>query len=235
MSGPSTNTCSKGKQVQVESPTDIAPGSFQASPSPTVESPSESSESEEEPTAMSEPTRLTREVSVASTATTALVDLPIKLGTPPKFTGTPDSLANLIFYCNIEFTIKLLTYSKDSKKVIYLISHLGLASNNTAFTWAYTMYKKRDACLSDFNKFCKQLEGFYGDAEEYSVAEAENKLEKLKQTKACAEYAATFDQLMATLGFNNQAKLTLFKRGLKPQIWTALARLNKTLNHYQDL
>ena len=235
MSGPSTNTCSKGKQVRVESPTDIAPGSFQASPSPTVESPSESSESKEEPTAMSEPTHSTREVSVASTATTALVDLPIKLGTPPKFTGTPDSLADLIFYCNREFTVKPLTYSEDSTKVIYLISYLDLASNNAAFIWACAMYKEGDACLLDFNKFCKQLEGFYGDAEEYSVAEAENKLEKLKQTKAYAEYAATFDQLTATLGFNNQAKLTLFKHRLKPQIWTALAGLNKTLDHYQDL
>ena len=178
-----------------------------------------------------------RESSTLSTTSVQPHNYSIKLGAPPKFTGTLDSLANLIFYCNIEFTVKPLTYEDDAKKVIFLISHLGslTSGNGAAFTWARTMHKKKDECIEDFDLSVERLEEFYGSAEEYSAAEAEIKLEKLRQTKSCAEYAATFDQLTATLGFNDKAKTTLFKRGLKTQIQTALAGLNETLDNYKEL
>ena len=216
MSGPAHNTrLQTAKHVCISPPsTPAAPGSFD----PQQESSSE--EEEDMANTTSGPSRNVRESSTLSTTLVQPHDYSIKLGAPPKFTGTPDSLANLIFYCNMEFTVKPLTYEDDAKKVIFLISHLGslTSRNGAAFTWARTMHKKKDECMEDFDLFVERLEEFYGSAEEYSAAEAEIKLEKLRQTKSCAEYAATFNQLTATLGFNDKAKTTLFKCGLKTQI-----------------
>ena len=155
----------------------------------------------------------------------------MKLGAPPKFTGTPDSLANLLFFCDLEFQVKAITYDTDSRKIIYLTSFL----TGSAFTWARTMFKTKDPCLTSYDAFVTKLNGLHGDADEYSAADAEARLEKLRQTGSCTEYAASFDQYTAILGFNDASKATLFKRGLKPNVKTALAGLNQAFADYMGL
>jgi hypothetical protein len=170
-------------------------------------------------------------VDTTTTSSVMVVDQPIKLGKPPKFTGGAESLADLLFHCEMEFAVRPATYSSERVKVYYLISHL----TGHTFTWARTLNQERSPLLSTFEKFATELQKIHGKSAEFSTAEAESKLEKLKQTKSCSDYAALFDQYTAILKFNDDAKLALFKRGLKPALRTALASLNETFDEYDEL
>jgi hypothetical protein len=173
-----------------------------------------------------------RESTVDSTTSTNIgTDSSIKLGKPPKFTGGADSLADLLFHCEMKFAVQPTTFSTERVKVFYLVSHL----TGSSYTWARTLHAEKSVLYNKYDDFVSELQGIHGKSTEYTSVEAENKLEKLKQTKSCSEYAALFDQYTAILKFNDGAKLSLFKRGLKQSLRSSLASLNETFDEYHEL
>jgi hypothetical protein len=95
--------------------------------------------------------------------------------------------------------------------------------------------KQNTSNYDNYNSFVKELCTLFGHLAEFLQVEAEMQPECLKQTAACLENAMKFDQLTATLGFNNRAKLTLFCRCLKPHLQTVIAGLNQASNTYGTL
>jgi hypothetical protein len=172
-----------------------------------------------------------RESTVDSTVSSFGPNSSLKIGKPPKFTGGADSLADLLFHCEMKFIVQPSNFPDERVKVFYLVSFL----TGSSYTWARTLYADKSKLFTNYDDFVSELQSIHGKSTEYTYVEAENKLEKLRQTKSCSEYAALFDQYTAILKFNDGAKLSLFKRGLKQSLRSALASLNESFEEYHEL
>lgn len=159
------------------------------------------------------------------------MDSHAKLGPPPVFENTSNSLEDVIFYCDMEYSMKPGAYEMDSAKTIFLVSHL----NKAAFTWARTQITSKPQLADDYASFKESVRALYGSNDELSSLEAQSKLESLKQTKSASEYTALFEQYTSRLGFNVEAKEALYRRGLKPSLRRALAATNEIYDDYADL
>ena len=68
--------------------------------------------------------------------------------------------------------------------------------------------------------FVLEFTNVYGDRA--YVMEAEDKIQRLTQTKSASQYAQTFQSLASALDLNDQSKCMMFYNGLKPGVKTAI-------------
>jgi hypothetical protein len=64
---------------------------------------------------------------------------------------------------------------------------------------------------------------------------AEQKIQKLKQTKSAADYTNVFQQYAEQIQWDNAALMRIYKQGLKPALLAELMRSGTAINDLEDL
>lgn len=140
----------------------------------------------------------------------------------PEFSGKVSEFANFMASCTLVFAMCPNTYTTDERKVLFIVAHL----RGTPMNWAREIADNDTHPLrNDYQAFRLALSGLYSDRNLRMANE--NKLELLHQTKSAAAYAAEFQSLTNSLGFNDQAECFLFYRGLKKTIKDALTTVGR--------
>ncbi|KAJ8110901.1 hypothetical protein OPT61_g6374 [Boeremia exigua] len=88
-----------------------------------------------------------------------------------------------------------------------------------------------DAWISDFNQFKEKIKTIFRVLNEPTIAQRD--IQRIKQTRSAADYAADFQQIAANTDWDDTALMTMFQQGLKPKVKEELMRTSastKTLN-----
>ena len=90
-----------------------------------------------------------------------------------------------------------------------------------------------DVWMKDFDAFKEQIKPVFGVFNEVSSARRE--IQRIKQTKSAADYAAEFQQLAAHTDWDDTALSTMFRQGLKPKIKEELMRTGASTDTFNAL
>lgn len=152
-----------------------------------------------------------------------------RVSDPPEFHGKVSEYSTFMSQCLLTFTMRPRTYSSGEQKVLFVISYL----RNTARDWAVGILEdNRHPYRKNFEAFKKAMDSLYLDRN--LKHQARDKLLALKQTKSASTYAVEFQQIIAPLKLNDEAKCLLFYSGLKSTIKDALALVGEE-EEFKDL
>jgi Retrotransposon gag protein/Zinc knuckle len=124
------------------------------------------------------------------------------------------------------------------KRVTLVASYM----RGKAFTWIKPFVQQYnqgnapedvDAWMDDFDEFKNKIRPVFGVTNEPTIARRE--IQRVRQTKSAADYAAEFQQLAANTDWDDTALMTMFKQGLKPQVKTELMRTGASTDNLDDL
>ena len=149
---------------------------------------------------------------------------PIK---PDFYYGERSKLNNQLL--QLKFYFSLVNESiKDKEKVIFAASHI----RGRALNWINTdiiRYIDNDNLnnnikewIEDFRKFKKRVRIIFGPANE--KASAESIIQTLRQTISASDYNTVFRYYAAKTDWNDNAQISIYKRGLKDNIQDKLMR-----------
>ena len=145
-----------------------------------------------------------------------------KVNKPNEFGGKISEYRTFMSQCLLTFSMCPSSYSDDEKKVLFIISYL----SGNARDWARVILENEaHPYRNDFAAFKKALDTLYLDRN--LKHQARDKLSHLKQTKSAATYSVEFQQIIAPLNLNDNAKHLLFYLGLKDTIKDALATVGE--------
>ena len=151
---------------------------------------------------------------------TAKVPPPIrepKVGKPNKFSGKHSEFLSFMTQCEAIFKMCPSSYPNDEYKVLFIITNL----DGSALRWAQDIFAKDDhPYRKNYQVFRNALFSLY-DNHTYRQ-DAEDKLLSLKQTKSASAYVVEFQTLAAALKFNDEALCSMFFKGLKATVRTAI-------------
>ena len=154
-----------------------------------------------------------------------------KVGKPNKFSGKHSEFLSFMTQCEAIFKMCPSSYPNDEYKVLFIITNL----DGSALRWAQDIFAKDDhPYRKDYQVFRNALFSLY-DNHTYRQ-DAEDRLLSLKQTKSASTYAVEFQTLAAALKFNNDALCSMFFKGLKPTVKTAIMQQGRatTLDGLRD-
>jgi len=144
---------------------------------------------------------------------------------PDHFHGDRRKFTSFISQLQLNFLNRRSELRDDDKRVIFAASYL----RGSPQEW-FRPYladhidnienlagrKAETAAMFRWLGFQKSLQRMYGDSDERRTAE--RKMEGLRQTSSVAAYATLFQQYRPQLGWNDEALLSQFRQGLKPEI-----------------
>ena len=122
------------------------------------------------------------------------------------------------------------------------VSFAATFMRSKALSWVNTNLQKYlddeadtevDEWMEDFSKFKVEIRRYFGPANE--AAQAETIIQNLKQTKSAADYAVTFKHFAALTNWNDDAQMSMFKRGLRDNIQDELIRYNGKIDDLDAL
>ena len=90
-----------------------------------------------------------------------------------------------------------------------------------------------DEWVGNFDNFKEKIKPVFGVSNEPTIARRE--IQRIRQIKSAADYAAEFQQLAANTDWDDTALMTMFKQGLKPLVKTELMRTGASTNSLDDL
>ena len=141
---------------------------------------------------------------------------------PPEFSRSISEFPNFMTACTLVFTLCLITYSTDERKVLYVVSRL----RGTAMSWARNIAENPDhQYRRDYPAFKTALSNLYSDRN--LRARNEDKLSHLTQTKSAAAYAAEFQSLVEPLELDENSKCLLFHKNLKSGVKDIIANVGR--------
>jgi hypothetical protein len=126
----------------------------------------------------------------------------------------------------------------ENKRVTLVASYM----RGNAFKWIkpfIQQYNAGDApdevdeWVSDFDQFKLKIKPVFGVSNEPTIARRE--IQRIRQVKSAADYAAEFQQLAANTDWDDTALMTMFKQGLKPKIKEELMRTGASTDTLDDL
>jgi hypothetical protein len=145
-----------------------------------------------------------------------------RVNEPAEFGGKASEYRTFMSQCLLTFTLCPITYNKDKKKVLFVISYLV----GTARDWACEILEnEKHPYYKNFPAFKQALDTLYLDRN--LKHQARDKLSRLKQTKSAAAYSVEFQETIAPLKLNDDAKCLLFYMGLKDTVKDALATIGE--------
>ena len=145
-----------------------------------------------------------------------------KVKEPTEFGGKVSEYRTFMSQCLLTFTLCPVTYNKDKKKVLFVISYLV----DTARDWAREILENEEhPYYKNFPAFKKALDALYLDRN--LKHQARDKLSRLKQTKSASLYSVEFQETIAPLKLDDSAKCLLFYMGLKDTVKDALATIGE--------
>jgi hypothetical protein len=156
---------------------------------------------------------------------------------PDLYNGDRSKLDDWLMQWDLFFTFQGEKVPVD-KRVLLVSSYM----RGKAFTWikpfvqqiqAGTAPDEVDEWMLDFDKFKERVKPIFGVSNEPTIARRE--IQRVRQTKSAADYAAEFQQLAANTDWDDTALMTMFKQGLKPQVKTELMRTGASTDNLDDL
>ena len=145
-----------------------------------------------------------------------------KVNKPNDFNGKISEYRTFMSQCLLTFTMQPSQYRTDEQKVFFVISYLGKNCRDLARP---ILEKEDHPHRNNFPEFKKALDTLYLDRN--LKYQARDELSRLKQTKSAAAYSVEFQQIIAPLDLNDQAKHIFFYIGLKESIKDALATVGE--------
>jgi len=150
-----------------------------------------------------------------------------KVNKPNEFNGKISEYHTFMSQCVLIFSMCPSSYREDEQKVLFVISYLG----KNARDWARPVLENdKHPYRNDFGAFKKALDTLYVDRN--LKHQARDELSRLKQAKSAAAYSVEFQQVIAPLELNDEAKHLLFYLGLKDTIKDALATVGEEKTFY---
>lgn len=149
----------------------------------------------------------------------------IKFKLPDAYDGRKRGKASELFLssCALYMRARHTEFPDDASKISFVLSYL----TDIAASWAHPILEdwlgpQADATSYDWDAFKDAFEAAFGDPDKEGAAI--RALDKLKQTKSVAEYAAEFRRLKVDITWNESAFLHHFRQGLKDDVKDVLAQ-----------
>ena len=131
---------------------------------------------------------------------------------PQDFTGRSETLEQFIHQCNLFLNLDNYT---DRAKITFVLSYM---KSGSALTWAeqkLTEYATAN-WVETWAQFLVELRAAFGDVSREKIARI--CIHKLKQTRSVDDYNVAFMACHQLAGFNDEASLDIWKKGLKTSI-----------------
>ena len=154
----------------------------------------------------------------------------ISVRRPDPFDGSRHRTEEFIAQVEMFIRSEPASFVDDQKKVLFLTSYL----TGEAFRWSMPLMTSDTHGLTrDYAAFKRSLLNTFGDP--LIRENAEDKFWKLTQVTSCARYVSEFRRLSMHVNFGEQAMVSKFRNGLKPEIRLELARAGGTRLALQPL
>jgi Retrotransposon gag protein/Zinc knuckle len=126
----------------------------------------------------------------------------------------------------------------EIKRVVLVASYM----RGKAFTWIKPFVQQYqageapddvDVWMRDFDQFKERIKPIFGVSNEPHIAR--RNIQRIKQDKSAADYAAEFQQLAANTDWDDTALITMFRQGLKPKVKEELMRTGASTETLDEL
>lgn len=145
------------------------------------------------------------------------------------FSGKPAQLDPCLTHCRVHLIASGTT--ENAQKAGYLASLL----RGPALNWLTQQIKVSDHLLEDYEELQEQLRAAFGVDPDALRLQAARALSGLYQKGAVRDYALKFNQLADEAGINDQTKIALFTKGLKPKVREGLIFSDTSDDSYEDI
>jgi hypothetical protein len=162
----------------------------------------------------------------------------LKVAVPDVFDGTLSKSETFLSQLSLYFHAKRLEFQEDQDKITFALSYL---RGGTAGPWADQIIRQQEGqtgtgVFPDWNAFREEFEKTFGDPN--PAGTARYKMDQLRQgTHTADEYVASFRELVPKTGFNDEAHVEKFQKGLNPTLVDriyALPEMPQTLKGWMD-
>ncbi|XP_048021894.1 uncharacterized protein apbb3 isoform X1 [Megalobrama amblycephala] len=132
---------------------------------------------------------------------------------PAPFTGSAEDCNGFLLQCSLVLEMQPHLYPDDSTKVAFIISQL----EGKALRWAESLWTQKNPVVKSLSSFTNHFKEVFGKpAWDSSIGE---RLCQVKQgSMSVSDYALQFRTLAAESGWNEQAYITTYRRGLDPHV-----------------
>jgi hypothetical protein len=126
----------------------------------------------------------------------------------------------------------------EIKRVVLVASYM----RGKAFQWIKPFVQQYqageapdevDEWMRDFDAFKERIKPIFGVSNEPTIAR--RNIQRIKQEKSAADYAAEFQQLAANTDWDDTALMTMFRQGLKPKVKEELMRTGASVETLDSL
>jgi hypothetical protein len=151
-------------------------------------------------------------------APSAPVSSKIKVSLPEKFDGRITKYRDFLASVRNYFVLQGNQYSSDEIKVRFI----GTLLTGDPLTWFRGLVESDSPSLYDLETFLQDFQDNYDDP--YARHHAQAAIRRLRQGKgSVVSYASKFRRLASDTGFNDEAKIEIFKNGLIDEVKDVLA------------
>jgi hypothetical protein len=176
--------------------------------------------------------------SLAEATKTQAVAKP-RVDSPEKFSGKREDWKSFRSQLELFFLAQSSQYPTDASKIMFALSRLG---DTAAYKYmerhipAFKLDEEdRPAIITDIDKFWSVMTKNFGVTNAHIVAESQ--LRALKQKGSALDYTNKFVQLVADTEWNDAAKISQYRIGLKEAVQEAMSRQEepRKFSEFSDL
>ena len=156
----------------------------------------------------------------------------IKVKAPEPFEGKRDDLRRFIAQFNVYANSQSNRIADDKDKVLLASSFLKGTAANWFEPYLRQHFEKENedqddevkAAFRNYEEFVRQLSAMFGAVDE--ALEAEQRLQRLRQTKSAMAYFTEARQIISHLDWDEDAYMAVLRLGLKEELKDELARFD---------
>jgi hypothetical protein len=166
-------------------------------------------------------------------ALTAIPTREPKVANPEKFTGRMSDAKNFVATCRDIFALQPSRFTNETQKIIFVGTNL----TGNALTWYRNIRLEHESAsnpgLSDVESFFRLLLYTFDDPN--AVNNSRDQLSRIKQGReSCLSYSTRFRNIAIETGYNEVAKVALYRNGLNETIKDALANMQTLPEKFED-
>jgi len=166
----------------------------------------------------------------AGTATVVNASSKPKVFLPDAFSGKREEWKSFLSHMTVFFTGNTGQYPTDTDKILFAISRLGKETSAFKYMEHYIPdFNKapadRPSIICDWKVFLKTMTENFGAQNARVVAEAQ--LRALKQKGSAMDYTNRFQELAAETDWNDSAKISQYRVGLKEAVQDMLSLIDQ--------
>lgn len=156
-----------------------------------------------------------------------------KVANPEKFNGKMTEAKNFVATCRDIFALQPSRFPDEKTKIIYVGTNL----IGNALTWYRNVRteheKSANPGLSDVESFFRLLLSTFDDPN--AINNSRDQLSRIKQGKeSCLNYSTRFRNMAVETGYNEVAKVALYRNGLNNDLKDALANVQSLPETFED-